>query len=60
MSLVARLSSANDDAHCSCPACGEIVDVYEDDECGLLPSGEKEYYLECPSCGQSFYASSEY
>jgi endogenous inhibitor of DNA gyrase (YacG/DUF329 family) len=45
---------------CWCPACGECVDVLEDDFWETLSSGKLEYYVDCPECGQSFYVSEDY
>ena len=50
----------NEEMTCWCPACGNIMDVYEDDLVGILPDGEKEYWVCCPECGQSFYTSKSY
>lgn len=58
MSMTANLN--NEEMTCWCPACGEITDIYEDDLVGILPDGEKEYWVCCPECGQSFYASKSY
>ena len=60
MSMVSRLWWENDDMKCWCPACGECVDVWEDDFNENLPSGKPEYFLYCPECGQSFYVSEDY
>ena len=58
MSMVASLNK--DDMTCWCPACGEIVDVEESDFNGYMPDGDKEYYVVCPECHQSFYAAESY
>lgn len=58
MSMVANLHK--DDMTCWCPACGEIVDVETTDYNGLMDNGDKEYYVVCPDCGQSFYAAESY
>lgn len=61
MSMVANLWHDYDgDMCCWCPACGEKVDIDEDDECGKLDDGNKEYFVYCPDCGQGFYASKSY
>lgn len=60
MSMTAYLHKDNDGMYAYCPACGEEIEVYEEDECGEVENGVKEYYVECPECGQSFYASTEY
>lgn len=57
MSLVAGLIE-ND--HAWCPSCGEYVDVVEYDFNHILDDGNKEYYVTCPNCGQSFYVSESY
>ena len=48
------------DMCCWCPACGEKAYIYEEDECGKLDDGNKEYFVYCPDCGQGFYASKSY
>ena len=58
MSMVASLN--DEEMICNCPACDEIIDVDVCDECGLLDTGEKEYLIHCPECGQWFYASKGY
>lgn len=58
MSMVANLNREN--MTCWCPACGEIVDVDEGDFNAVMSNSDKEYYLECPNCGQSFYAAESY
>ena len=58
MSMAANLNKEN--MTCWCPACGEIVDIDDGDFNGMMDNGDKEYYLECPSCGQSFYAAESY
>lgn len=61
MSLVSGLSVDEDDCMwCWCPACGEYVDVDEDEFVGDLDDGNPEYLVYCPECGQSFYASKSY
>lgn len=45
---------------CWCPACGECVDVYEEDLNCVLPDFQPEYEVVCPECGQSFYVSEDY
>ena len=45
---------------CWCPACGERVKVYEDEFYQILPDGDKEYYVYCSECGQTFYAAESY
>ena len=60
MSLVSRLWWENDDMKCWCPSCGECVDVWEDDFLQTLDSGNPEYCVDCPECGQSFYVSEDY
>ncbi len=58
MSLVSRLNK--DTMECWCPACGERVEVNEDEFCQVLPDGDKEYYVYCSECGQTFYAAESY
>lgn len=60
MSLVSRLWYEDDDMKCWCPACGECVDVYEEDLNCVLPDFQPEYEVVCPECGQSFYVSEDY
>ena len=60
MSLVSRLWWENDDMKCWCPACGECVDVWEDEFWQTLDNGKPEYCVDCPECGQSFYVSEDY
>lgn len=61
MSLVAGLSLDEDGYMWShCPACGEEIDIDEDDFNAVLDDGNNEYLLCCPDCGQMFYASKSY
>ena len=57
MSMVANLNE--DDMTC-CPACGEYIEVYEDDLDEYDEDGIPEYWVICPECYQSFYASKKY
>lgn len=58
MSMVSNLNK--EEMTCYCPACGELVDVDECDFYCVMDNGDKEYYVECPDCGQSFYAAESY
>ena len=58
MSMVALLNK--DEMICWCPACGELVDVDESDFNQIMSNGDKEYCVDCPRCGQSFYAAESY
>lgn len=58
MSMTAGLNT--EEMCCWCPACGEIVDIDETDFNQMLDDSNKEYYVECPYCNQSFYASESY
>lgn len=49
-----------EDMTCWCPACGEIVDVEEDDLDSIMDDGHPEYWVRCPYCHQSFYVSEDY
>ena len=60
MSLVSRLWHENEDMKCWCPACGEFVNVYEEDLNCVLPDFQPEYEAVCPKCSQSFYVSEDY
>ena len=58
MSMTAGLHK--EDMTCWCPACGEIVDV-DDDEIDVYDEdGIPEYWVRCPYCHQSFYVSDAY
>ena len=55
------VANLHDDDTCWCPACGEIVeDISFDGEPSGTVDGKPEYYVVCPDCGQSFYASEAY
>ena len=54
MSMTAHLHEDNESW---CPSCGERIDVSFFGECD---NDKGEYYVVCPDCGQSFYASKEY
>ena len=45
-----------------CPACGERIEVYEDDKCDTLSDGTDEYELWCTNedCQCHFYANVNY
>lgn len=58
MSLVAGLNK--EDMTCWCPACGNIVDVEEDDFEGDYVFEYPEYDVICPYCHQMFYVSEGY
>ena len=58
MSLVAGLNK--EDMTCWCPACGDIVDVEEDDFEGNYVFEYKEYDVICHRCHQMFYVSEGY
>jgi Zn finger protein HypA/HybF involved in hydrogenase expression len=58
MSLVAGLNK--EDMTCWCPACGDIVDVEEDDFEGDYVFEYPEYDVICPHCHQLFYVSEGY
>lgn len=58
MSMVASLN--RETMECWCPACGERVSVEDDDFHQIMDNGDKEYYVECIKCGQSFYAAESY
>ena len=61
MSMVASIWEDDDGyQYCWCPACGELVEVDDDEECGMLDDGNKEYFVHCCECGQNFYASKGY
>ena len=49
-----------EDMTCWCPACGEIVEVYEDDLDSVFDDGHPEYWVHCPNCHQGFYVSEDY
>lgn len=58
MSMTAGLNK--EDMICWCPACGEYVDVDEDDLDSILDDGHPEYWVHCPNCHQDFYVSEDY
>ena len=58
MSMTAGLNK--EDMTCWCPACGEIVEVYEDDLDSIVDDGHPEYWVHCPHCHQGFYVSEDY
>ena len=58
MSLTAGLNK--EDMTCWCPACGDIVDVEEDDFEGNYVFEYPEYDVICPRCHQMFYVSEGY
>ena len=63
MSCTSNLYESNDGYLVTrCPACGERIEVEEDDKCGILPDGTDEYELRCPNedCGCCFYANENY
>ena len=45
-----------------CPACGERIEVYEDDKYDTLPDGTDEYEIWCTNedCQCHFYANVNY
>ena len=49
-----------EDMTCWCPACGDIVDVEEDDFEGDYVFEYPEYDVTCPHCHQLFYVSEGY
>jgi len=58
MSMTAGLNA--EEMICWCPACGEIVEVYEDDLDSIMDDGHPEYWVRCPNCHQGFYVSEDY
>ena len=58
MSMVAGLNK--EEMTCWCPACGELVDVDNDEIDGYDENGIPEYLVYCPECHQGFYVSENY
>ena len=55
-------ASLSDHDTCWCPACGELIEdaTFGEEPDGFADDGTPEYWLRCPECGQSFYASEAY
>jgi len=55
-------ANLSDHDTCWCPACGALIEdaTLGEDPDGTMDDGTPEYWLHCPECGQSFYASKSY
>lgn len=57
MSMTSKLWDDGDELAAWCPVCGSIVNVYDSDRVTHASYEYPEYYVTCPECGQTFYAS---